>query len=81
MMAGRRRYQIYLKNNDGNAIYAFLLTNEKMSEGPADEMSRQLFGSAPSGLLAPGPDQEPCYGVPALAPFEGVLDAFGDDFK
>lgn len=78
-MAGRRRYQIYLKNNDGNAIYAFLLTNEKMSEGPSDEVSRQLFGAAPSGLLAP-PAGEHDY-VPALAPFEGVLDAFGDDFK
>jgi hypothetical protein len=84
MAPGRRRYQIYLKNNDGNAIFAFLLTNETMTDGGAVEdvehVSRQLFSHSQAGLLSV-PDESaacPYYGLPALSPFEGVLDAFGD---
>ena len=98
MAPGRRRYQIYLKNNDGNAIYAFLLTSEKLPEGnstsaatagagvgggmpaPTDDenFSRQLFNHSQAGLLSV-PDENntsPYYGLPALSPFEGVLDTF-----
>ena len=78
MMAGRRRYQIYLKNNDGNPIYAFLLTNEKMSDGGPVE---DVFEHAPRGLLSVGstdPAASSYYGMSGLAPFEGVLDSFAD---
>ena len=34
MPHGQRRYQIHLKNPNGNAIYAFLLTNEDLSADP-----------------------------------------------
>ncbi len=86
MMPGRRRYQIYLKNNEGNAIFAFLLTNEKMTNGGVvedsapDQLSRQLFNHQPAGLLAVPEEanSSPYYGLPALEPFEGVMDAFGD---
>jgi transcription factor E2F3 len=92
MPAGQRRFQIHLKNNDGNPIYAFLLTNEKMSsctdaaaplheEGNENEnLSRQLFNHGPAGLLSPDEGENsnsPYYGLPALASFEGVLDTFG----
>jgi hypothetical protein len=84
MMGGRRRYQIYLKNNDGNPIYAFLLTNEKMSDGGPvedDQMTLQLFGHSQNGLLSVGTDHaNSLYGLPGLAPFEGILDTFGEDF-
>lgn len=43
MAGGARRYQIYLKNLEGNPIYAFLLTMDKSSEGdiPGDVASTQ----------------------------------------
>lgn len=57
MPHGQRRYQIHLKNSDGNPIYAFLLTNEKMSNAETSGTLQEESAVRRSVLAAESTEQ------------------------